>query len=58
MLVVSCISFSILHFSDYCKQEMEVRTVVSYPEECAYDNQAVTEDVIECDEREIVSRST
>ena len=47
MLVMSCISFSILNFSDYCKQEMEVRTVVSYPEEYAYDNKAVTEDVID-----------
>ena len=47
MLVMSCISFSILNFSDYCKQEMEVRTVVSYPEEYAYDNKAVTDGVID-----------
>ena len=47
MLVVSCISFSFLNFSNYCKREMEVRTVVSCPEEYAYDNKAVTEDVID-----------
>ena len=47
MLVISGIAFSILNFSDYCKQEMEVRSVATHPEQYAYDNRAATDEAID-----------
>ena len=47
ILVISGIAFSVLNFSDYCKEEMEVHMLVTYPEEYAYDNKGATNETAE-----------